>query len=109
MKRLQVFIVVALCAGCTNAGPEFVQGTIRIATPVTWETNKIARFWDGGTFLIPIRDAEGRVFDVYIDHRLQGPTPGAIYLNGYPGESNSIRVLDTVGFRRKVGDFGQPR
>ena len=109
MTRLQVLMVVALCAGCTNAGPGFVQGTIRIATPVTWETNKIAKFWDGGTLLIPIRDAEGRLFDVYIDHRLESPTPGAIYLKGYPGESNSIRVLDAVGFRREVGDYGQPR
>ena len=109
MKRLHVLMVVALCAGCTNAGPAFVQGTIRIATPVTWETNKIARFWNGGTLLIPIRDAAGREYDVYIDHRLESPTPGTIYVNGYPGMSNSIRVLDAVGFRRKVGDFGQAR
>jgi hypothetical protein len=109
MKHLQVLMVLAFCAGCTSGGQEFVQGAIRIATPVTWETNKIARFWDGGTLLIPIRDAAGKEFDVYFDHRLESPTPGAIYLNGHPGESHSIRVLDAVGFRRKVGDYGQPR
>jgi len=72
MKRFCLLMIVALYAGCTNAGPEFVQGATRIATPVTWEKNKIARFWDGGTLLIPVRDAEGRLFDVYIDHRLKG-------------------------------------
>src|ERR1035441_5618191 len=47
MRRLQVLIVAALCAGCAKAGPEFVQDPIRIATPVKKRETAVAA--DGGT------------------------------------------------------------
>jgi|ERR1035441_322814 hypothetical protein len=103
MRRLQVLIVAALCAGCAKAGPEFVQDPIRIATPVKKRETAVAA--DGGTVFTSIRDARGKVFEVYVDHRLNSPTPGAIYLNAYPGKSNSVRVLDAQDFKQKVGGF----
>src|SRR3954468_14282846 len=107
MRRLRALMLIALCAGCTKTeiGPEFVQGNIRIATPVTWQKSKSAEASDGGTLFIPIRDARGKVFDVYIDHRLKSPTPGAIYLNAHPGKSNSVQVIDMQYFKRKMGPF----
>jgi hypothetical protein len=103
MKQLQLLIVVALSAGCAKPGPEFVQGNVRITTPVKKRDSATAM--DGGTEFISIRDAKGRVFEVYIDHRLGTWTPGAIYLNAYPGKSNSVQVLDVRDFKQKVGDF----
>ena len=61
---------------------------------------------DGGTLQVHIIDAVGKEFIIFIDYRMESPTPGAIYLDAYPGERNSIRVLDEQGFKQKVGDFG---
>lgn len=58
---------------------------------------------DGGTKWIKITDAEGKKFDVYIDHRIDTTTPGSIYLIDYPGKSNSVRVVDQRDFEQKIG------
>jgi len=95
-----------------EGGPssDFVQGDIRITPPVAREKDRKGEgvLWiynEGGTRKIPLHDAKGRSFDVFIDHQIGSPTPGAIYLNAYPRESNSIRVLRPDEFRQKVGDF----
>ncbi len=114
--------------------PDFVQGQIRITPPVTREKDRrgepiFSIYNDGGTRRIPIRDAKGRSFDVFIDHRIGHSDPsyeidlsksnsvrvvhppksmrtdGQIYLNAYPGETNSVRVIHPDEFKRKVGNF----
>ena len=60
---------------------------------------------DGGTLQVHIIDAVGKEFIIFIDYRMESPTPGAIYLDAYPGERNSIRVLDEQGFKQKVRLF----
>ena len=111
MKSLYLIIVAGLCVGCTKAGQEFVQGSIRIATPVTRETGKGGKIHDGGSLLIPIRDAKGREFWIFIDHGIDSPTPGAIYLDvgpeAYP--PSRIRVIDVQGFKQTVGDYDSPQ
>jgi hypothetical protein len=109
MKVMQILIVAAICAGCAKASPDFVQGTIRIATPVVRQSGKGGGIHDGGTLWIPILDARGRAFDIYIDYRIGTQSPGAIYVNNYPGLSNSVRILDVSDFKRKVGDFDERR
>ena len=107
MKRLQLLAIGLVLAGCKSAPPdpqEFVQGRVRIAPPVTWLPGPPA-INDGGTRQVLIRDAKGREFVLYIDHRIKSPTPGAIYLNAYPTERGSIQVRDVPEFKRKVGDF----
>lgn len=95
------------------AGP-FVQNDIKIVPPVTREgydpvaqTYKLNLINDGGTRWIKITDAEGKPFDIYIDHRIGSTTPGAIYLNASPGKTNSVRVLNEPEFRRKMGVFSE--
>jgi len=107
MKRLQLLVLSAVLAGCTSARhdpQDFVQGRIRIVPPVTRLVGPPAES-DGGTLNVPIRDAKGREFLLFIDHRIESPTPGAIYLNAYPTKRNSIRVHNVADFKRKVGDF----
>jgi hypothetical protein len=101
MKALLAIGVLGLCAGCARSDGPFVQGTIRIVPPVALED--LASFHDGGTRWIKITDAEGKKLDVYIDHRLHSPTPGAVYLFALPGESNSVRVAHQREFQRKIG------
>ena len=59
-------------------------------------------FNDGGTKWIKVTDAEGREFDVYVDHRIDTKTPGAIYLFDYPGKLNSVRIVNQREFRQKM-------
>ena len=104
VKETRIVIVMALLAGCVEAPRPFVQGNIQIYPPVTRLANPPVMS-DGGTQEIGIRDAKGRGFTYFVDHRLGGSTPGAIYLNAYPGESNSIRVLDVRDFNETVGNL----
>ncbi|PYJ58060.1 MAG: hypothetical protein DME24_17545 [Verrucomicrobia bacterium] len=108
MKPLHVVILTSLLAGCSSAHRDyewhFIQGKIRIVPPVTRNLGPPA-IGDGGTLQVHINDAVGKEFIIFIDHRIESPTPGAIYLNAYPGEGNSIRVLDERSFKQKVGDF----
>jgi hypothetical protein len=83
---------------------DFVQGKIRIVPPVT-RLEGPPNVTDGGTREVPIRDATGKEFLLFIDHRIESPTPGAIYLNAYPTERHSVRVRDVPEFKKKVGDF----
>jgi len=91
MKTLLSLVIMALYGGCVSTTSPFVQNDIRIVPPVTQEgydgtsgIGKLTVFNDGGTQLVKIRDAEGKQFDVYIDHRINSRTLGAIYLRAYP-------------------------
>jgi hypothetical protein len=112
MKALLVIGFTAFCVGCVHTHGPFVQDGIRIVPPVTQEghdkdtqTFTLSMFNDGGTRWIKITDAEGQKFDVYIDHRIDTKTPGAIYLIDYPGKSNSVRVVNQGDFRQKIGEL----
>lgn len=109
MKPLLSTAAIAICFGCAHAEDPFVQGGIRIVPPVTREGHgdieRIAVFNDGGTQLFKITDAEGKHFDIYIDHRIGSLTPGSIYLYAYPDKPHSVRVLNQLEFERKIGVF----
>jgi len=102
-------------AQADNSPAPFIQDGIRIVPPVIRdETNSLNFFNDGGTQLFKITDAAGKKFDVYVDHRLvsdgaggfaQDKGSGDIYLLAYPGNSNSVRVINQHEFRKKIGDF----
>jgi len=103
-KLVALSVVLAGCTSTPHATQDFVQGRIHIVPPITRLLGSPA-IEDGGTLQVPIRDAKGREFVLFIDHRIESPTPGAIYLNAYPTERHSIRVRDVPEFKRKVGDF----
>ena len=110
MKAILTLTFLLLYAACAYPGDAFVQNDIRIVPPVKQQldkhgTNVVTVFHDGGTRWIRITDAEGKSFDVYIDHRLFTKTPGAIYLVAYPDKTNSVRVLDQRDFTKKIGVF----
>jgi hypothetical protein len=52
---------------------------------------------------VRIKDAAGKCFDIYVDHRLDSRTPGAFYLRHYPGKPGSLRVINQRDFQRKIG------
>jgi hypothetical protein len=104
LKMLVLIVVLGGCASGPQDSREFVQGKIRIVAPVT-QLPRAPAISDGGTLAVPIRDAKGKEFTLFIDHRMESPTPGTIYLNAYPGERGSVRVHETAEFKRKVGDF----
>jgi hypothetical protein len=102
MKAAAPIVLALSLTGC--AGPstsDFVQGSIRIVPPVE-QTRPGAVAHDGGTVSYAIKDAKGATFGIYIDHRLDTKTPGAIYLLAYPGDRGSIRVKNEMEFRQKV-------
>ncbi len=94
-----------LLTGCAHTPTkDFVQGSVRITPPIQQETEvQHAIIEDGGTVPGRFTDAEGRVFDYYIDHRIHTKHPGAIYLNAYPGEPKSVRVKNEAEFKQKLG------
>lgn len=103
-------VMACMCSGCAHT---FVQGNIRIALPVVAESDESGQCWlvwsDGGTTRLRIIDAAGRRFDVYADRRILNSTaggmaqePGTIYINGYPGSSNSVRIIEQDRFVRSV-------
>ena len=117
MKTLVIlFLSVGLLAGCASTrSKDFVQGSIRITPPIQTYYGNIRItspmqpysypliIRDGGTFHGTIKDAKGRTFPYYIDHRMGTKTPGAIYLMAYPGDLKSVRILDEAEFRQKLG------
>jgi hypothetical protein len=108
VKAYLAIVAALLCAACATSATPFVQGDTKIVPPVTRLSTDaplktITLFNDGGTRLVTIRDAAGKRFDVYFDHRISSPTPGAIYLHGYPGKQGSVRVVDQRDFERKIG------
>ena len=110
MKAILTLTFLVLFAACAYSADPFVQNDIRIVPPVKQQvdehgTNVVMFFHDGGTKQIKITDAEGRTFDIYIDHRLFTKTPRAIYLIAYPDKTNSVRVLDKRDFTKKIGVF----
>jgi hypothetical protein len=100
-------LIFALLISSLHAEEPFVQGPIRIVPPVHQEegehrTVKANLFNDGGTKMAKITDAEGKTFEIYIDHRIGSKTPGAIYLIDYPGTRKSVRVMNEGDFRHKI-------
>jgi len=99
MKTLLSLVIMALYGGCLSTTSPFVQNDIRIVPPVTQEgydgtsgIGKLTVFNDGGTQLVKIRDAEGKQFNVYIDHRINSRTLGAIYLRACPASRPLLTV-----------------
>jgi hypothetical protein len=85
----------------------FVEGKIRIVSPVRQTKNKGGliemHYNDGGTMMIRIVDADGKRFDVYVDHRLDRERQwGTIYLNGYPDTKKSIRLSKQREFKDSI-------
>jgi hypothetical protein len=110
MKTTIALMFLTLFAGCTHTISPFVQNNIKIVPPVEQQHNPqgllvVTAFNDGGTKCIKITDAEGKTFDIYIDHRIDSKTPGAIYLNAYPEETNSVKILSQQEFIQKIGTF----
>ena len=102
MKPALLILLSAFLAGCAQTDSSaFIQGSIRIVSPVQ-QVGLGAVMEDGGTTQYAIKDAAGKSFDVFIDHRLSTKTPGAIYLVAYPGEAHSVRVTNEVEFRKIV-------
>lgn len=115
MKTPPVILALTFCLGCAHTPTPFVQNDIRIVPPVIRDDkDMLISYNDGGTLQFKITDAEGKKFDVYIDHRLvsdgaggfaQGKGSGDIYLLAYPGNTNSVRVVNQREFKKKIGDF----
>jgi hypothetical protein len=118
MKVICTVFLAILLVSCatestkTSSQEAFVQDGIRIIPPVknmygegVFEEVRVEGFFDGGTDCTTIIDAEGKSFDVYINRRIGSENKGAIYLNAYPGESNSVLVIDQAGFKQKIGNF----
>ena len=109
MKAFLAIGFIIVCVGCAHTHGPFVQNGVRIVPPVKQEgsdtdaqTVTLNIFNDGGTRWIKITDAEGNKFDVYVDHRIETKTPGAIYLFEYPGKSNSVRIVNQREFKQKL-------
>ncbi len=98
-------VLLAACAHTDNK--DFVEGSIRmirITPPIQKDTTvQYVVFNDGGTQPGQFTDAKGRTFQYYIDHRIGTKTPGAIYLNAYPGDAGSVRIRNEAEFRKKLG------
>ena len=102
MKPALLILLAVSLVGCVRTDSSaFIQGSIRIVPPVQ-QIGLGAVMEDGGTTQYAIKDAAGKSFDVFIDHRLSTKTPGAIYLIAYPGETHSVRVTNDVEFRKIV-------
>lgn len=91
-----------------NVITPFIEGNIRIVSPIHAAKTKDGllietRYNDGGTSMITIIDAHNKSFDVYVDHRLAREKEwGTIYLNGYPGSRDSIRLSKQSEFKNKI-------
>ena len=108
MKATRTLVLLGLVAGCAHTETkDFVQGSIRIiriTPPIHKDTTaQYVTLNDGGTQPGMFTDAKGRTFEFYIDHRIGTKTPGAIYVNAYPGEPGSVRIRDEAEFRKKLG------
>ena len=127
MRHILLSLVVCIvCASCARQREAFVQHDITITTPVEQTKDEdgtaFVNAWpDGGTTMISITDATGKQFDVYFDRRLDrrrqpSPAPGTdnqevetvsqpeviIYLNAYPDDPGSVRVIDQEEFKKKI-------
>jgi len=115
MKIIRIISALAfvLLLSCVSS-ERFVQSSISIALPVHQDRARDGSyvyelFNDGGTAMLKICDAKGHEFEVYFDFRFVGTNvaalvkaPGTVYLNAYPGSTNSVLVIDQDGFRRTV-------
>lgn len=108
MKILVLFLIFIAFTSCSHLGTPFVERNIRIVPPVKQQFSKngdivMGLYSDGGTKKFVITDAEGKKFDVYIDHRINKKKEwGTFYLNGHPNSANSIRIIDQRGFKEKI-------
>ena len=102
MYRLFKLLLVCCLMGCasTQVRP-FVQDNLVVTPPVAIGSPAFAL--DGGTAAFIITDATGKRFAAYIDHRCGEPQyDGQVWLNGYPGETNSIMITDRKGFIKRI-------
>lgn len=112
---LLTYICLAAAAASTSAKDmqrnvisPFIEGNIRIISPIQPAKTKDGllikgHYNDGGTSMITIIDAHGKSFDVYVDHRMTREKEwGTIYLNGYPGSRDSIRLSKQSEFKNKI-------
>ena len=101
MKTKATLLLVMLLGGCTETGTkEIIQGDIRLTPPI--EKLGLAVLEDGGSMTGGIKDAKGRTFDVFIDYRLGTKTPGAVYLNGKPGDPKSVLITNGAAIKQML-------
>ena len=106
MKNIKLIITALFCISCKNLPSTFVQDNLLIVAPATQIVGKNGEivelaFNDGGTKMIRIVDASGKIFEVYIDHRMgKEANWGAIYINSYPQSAGSIRVINVSRFKK---------
>lgn len=103
MKQTPILLLLVLSiAGCTKpATKDFVQGDIRLTPPL--ERLSLAVLEDGGSVQGKIRDARGRLFDIFIDNRLGTKTPGAVYLGGEPGDPKAVLITNGAAIKQMLG------
>jgi hypothetical protein len=61
-------------------------------TPLPKTLVGVDMYKDGGTLRLNLLDEQNAPLRMYIDGRFISPTPGAIYLNAYPADSDSILI-----------------
>jgi hypothetical protein len=102
MKSKLALLTLALVAGCTKAATEdLVQGNLRLTPPV--QKLDLGVLEDGGSLKGRIKDAKGRTFDIFIDYRLGTKTPGAVYLNGEPGDPKGELFTNGAAIKQMLG------
>jgi hypothetical protein len=102
MKPKATLTLMVLLAGCMDtATKDLIQGDIRLTPPI--ENLGLGVLEDGGSMTGRFKDASGRTFDVFIDYRLGTKSPGAVYLNGRPGDLKSVRFTNGVVIKQMLG------
>ncbi len=102
MKAATALVVLLALAGCMGTQTkELVQGGITITPPL--RRLNMGTLEDGGSDEGTFKDAKGRTFYVFIDYRLRTKTPGAVYLNGRPGDPKSILLTNGAALKQLLG------
>jgi hypothetical protein len=108
LRIVLLSFVCAICVACAHSQTTYTQDGVRIVLPVRQERDQKGAlveklFNDGGTKMIRFVDAQGELFEVYIDHRIGNEESwGSVYLRDYPGSSNSVRVANQGEFKNVV-------
>lgn len=103
---LMLFVSCATYDGVTEAS--FVQDEVEISLPVLpvklADGNIVYRaFMDGGTVGVTVRDAKGRIFVIYHNHRIGFKnTWGDFYVHNLPGLPGAVHIRDKKRFQKSV-------